>query len=113
MILCEKTDAGQQTRRLFFGRLPARGWRVNNRGEVVWFDEGLEPPPLPGRATWQGDSAARWEIAPDPGAPERMVVSIRPAGNVYFSGHLRNNFQVCAEVVGGRYRFGASCSPLL
>ena len=61
-----ETDAGQQTRRLLFGRLPVHEWRVNNRGEVVWLDEGLAPPPLPGPPTWQGQSAARWDLAPDP-----------------------------------------------
>jgi hypothetical protein len=68
-----ETDAGQQTRRLLFGRLPERGWRVNNRGEVVWFDDGLDPPPLPGPPTWQGDSAARWDLAPDPAAVRNAV----------------------------------------
>jgi hypothetical protein len=49
-------------------------------------------------------------ITPDPSLPERMVVSIRPAGTVYFGGRLRNNRQVCAELVGGRYQ-GGGCWP--
>ncbi len=49
-------------------------------------------------------------ITPEPGQPERMVVSIRPAGHVYFHGRLRNNRQVCAELVGGRYE-GGGCWP--
>ncbi len=49
------------------------------------------------------------EIAPDPSAPERMVVSVRPAGGVY-GGRLRDPLQVCAELVGGRYR-GGGCWP--
>lgn len=51
------------------------------------------------------------EITPDPSAPERMVVSVRPAGNVYSGGHLLNKLQVCAEVVGGRYVGGGGCWP--
>jgi hypothetical protein len=51
------------------------------------------------------------EIAPDPSAPERMVVSVRPAGNAYFGGRLRNKLQVCAEVVGGRLAGSGGCWP--
>jgi hypothetical protein len=50
------------------------------------------------------------EITPDPSAPERMVVSVRPAGTAYFGGRLRNKLQVCAEVVGGRFP-GGGCWP--
>ena len=39
------TDAGQQTRRLRFGRLATRGWRVTRRGEIEWFEEGRDAPP--------------------------------------------------------------------
>jgi hypothetical protein len=42
--------------------------------------------------------------------PERVVVSIRPAGKAYFGGRLHNNRQVCAELVGGRY-VGGGCWP--
>jgi hypothetical protein len=51
------------------------------------------------------------EITPDRAAPERMVVSVRPAGNAYFGGRLRNKLQVCAEVVGGRLAGGGGCWP--
>jgi hypothetical protein len=51
------------------------------------------------------------EITPNSSAPERMVVSVRPAGSAYFSGHLRNKLQVCAEVVGGRFGGGGGCWP--
>jgi len=49
------------------------------------------------------------EITPDPAAPERMVVSVRPAGAAY-GPHLRNKLQVCAEVVGGRFS-ASGCWP--
>ena len=49
-------------------------------------------------------------LAPNPAAPERVVVSIRPAGHAYFGGRLHNNRQVCAELVGGRYS-GGGCWP--
>jgi hypothetical protein len=49
------------------------------------------------------------EITPDPAAPERMVVSVRPAGAAY-GPHLRNKLQVCAEVVGGRFT-ASGCWP--
>jgi hypothetical protein len=49
-------------------------------------------------------------ISPDPAAPERMIVSISSAGNRYFNGHLRNNRQVCTELIGGRYQ-GGGCWP--
>jgi hypothetical protein len=39
-------------------------------------------------------------IVPDPSEPVRMVISISPAGARYFSGRLRNNRQVCAQLVG-------------
>jgi hypothetical protein len=51
------------------------------------------------------------EITPDRSAPERMVVSVRPAGSAYFGGRLRNKLQVCAEVVGGRLAGGGGCWP--
>lgn len=51
------------------------------------------------------------EITPDPSAPERMVVSVRPAGSAYSGIHLRNKLQVCAEVVGGPLAGGGGCWP--
>jgi hypothetical protein len=57
------------------------------------------------------DVIFRREIAPDPSAPERMVVSVRPAGTAYSGAHLRNKLQVCAEVVGGRFAGGGGCWP--
>jgi hypothetical protein len=50
------------------------------------------------------------EIIPNASAPERLVVSVRPAGTAYFGGGLRNKLQVCAEVVGGRFLAGG-CWP--
>jgi hypothetical protein len=49
-------------------------------------------------------------LTPDRTAPERVVVSVRPAGSVYFGGRLRNKLQVCGELVGGRY-VGGGCWP--
>ncbi len=49
------------------------------------------------------------QITPDPAAPERMVVSVLPAGDRY-GGRLQNQHQVCAELVGGRYP-GGGCWP--
>jgi hypothetical protein len=51
------------------------------------------------------------EITPDPKAPERLVVSVRPAGAAYFGGQLRNKLQVCAELVGGRFAGAGGCWP--
>lgn len=49
-------------------------------------------------------------LAPNLRIPERVVLSIRPAGHAYFGGRLRNNRQVCTELVGGRY-LGGGCWP--
>ena len=43
------------------------------------------------------------EIAPDPAAPERMVVSLVETGP--------GERQVCVNVVGGRYGGGSNCWP--
>jgi hypothetical protein len=51
------------------------------------------------------------EIAPDPSAPERIVVSVGPAGKAYSGLHLLNKLRVCAAVVGGRYGGGGNCWP--
>jgi hypothetical protein len=87
-------DAGQQTRRLLFGRLAARGWQVNGRGEVVWVEDGHDAPPLPGPATWQGDSAARWELAPDPAAVRNAV---------FFAGGLGTGPDGAGLMVPGKF----------
>jgi len=68
-----ETDAGRQTRRLQFGTLATRGWRVTSRGEIEWFEQGRDAPPPPGPPTWQGYSAARWDLAPDPKAVRNAV----------------------------------------
>lgn len=59
--------------------------------------------------TGKGVAFARL-ITPDPSQPERMIVSIRPAGSAYFGGRLRNDRQVCSELVGGRYQ-ATGCWP--
>ena len=50
-------------------------------------------------------------VTPDPAEPERIVISLRPAGTIYYSGRLANNRQLCAELVGGRYEHGGGCWP--
>ena len=88
------TDAGQQTRRLLFGRLATRGWRITRRGEIEWFDEGRDAPPPSGPPTWQGYSAARWDIAPDPAAVRNAV---------FFAGGLGTGPDGAGVVVPGQY----------
>jgi len=89
-----ETDAGQQTRRLQFGQLATRGWRVTRRGEIEWFDEGSDAPPPAGPATWQGFSAARWDLAPDPSAVRNAV---------FFAGGLGTGPDGAGVVVLGKY----------
>jgi hypothetical protein len=88
------TDAGQQTRRLQFGTLATRGWRVNGRGEIEWFEQGRDLPPPPGPATWQGYSAARWDLAPDPKAVRNAV---------FFAGGLGTSPDGAGIVVPGTF----------
>jgi hypothetical protein len=89
-----ETDAGTQTRRLVFGRLATRGWRVNRRGEVEWVDDGRDAPARPGPATWQGDSAARWDLAPDPAAVRNAV---------FFAGGLGTGPDGAGVVAPGKF----------
>ena len=93
-----ETDAGQQTRRLRFGQLATRGWRVTRRGEIEWFEEGSDAPPPAGPATWQGYSAARWDLAPDPSAVRNAV---------FFAGGLGTGPDGAGVVVPGKYRVAA------
>ena len=88
------TDAGQQTRRLQFGTLATRGWRVNGRGEIEWFEQGRDAPPPAGPATWQGYSAARWDLAPDPKAVRNAV---------FFAGGLGTSPDGAGIVVPGTF----------
>ena len=89
-----ETDAGMQTRRLVFGRQAWAGWRVNNRGEVVWVEEGRDLPPPSSQRSWQGYSSARWDLAPDPSA-------VRTA--VFFPGGLGTGPDGVGVVVPGRF----------
>ena len=66
-ILRIETDAGLQTRRLVFDGSAGR-WRTSARGELVW-EEGRSAVRASARPRdWQGQSGARWDIAPDPAA---------------------------------------------
>jgi hypothetical protein len=50
------------------------------------------------------------EITPNPSAPERMVVSILPNHDIRSGHRFGGKYQVCVEVIGGRYR-GGGCWP--
>lgn len=88
------TDAGMQVRRLLFGRQASRGWRVNNRGEVEWFEIGRDAPAPTGPRGWQGYSVARWDPAPDPAAVRTVA---------FFPGGLGTGPDGAGTVVPGRY----------
>ena len=88
------TDAGEQTRRLQFGKLATRGWRVNGRGEIEYFQQGTDAPPPPGPLTWQGYSAARWDLAPDPKVVRNAV---------FFAGGLGTSPDGAGTVVPGKF----------
>lgn len=89
-----ETDAGAQTRRFLFDRAARRGWRVNARGEVEWFETGRDAP-VPSRPpAWQGYSVAGWEIAPDPAAVRAPV---------FFPGGLGTGPDGAGIVVPGRF----------
>ena len=67
-VLEIQTDAGLQTRRLVFdGSAPGR-WRTNARGELVWDERRSAVRTSARPRDWQGQSVARWDIAPDPAA---------------------------------------------
>ncbi|HLG56730.1 MAG TPA: hypothetical protein VI485_15430 [Vicinamibacterales bacterium] len=88
------SDAGTQTRRFRFGRQASRGWRVNPRGEIEWFDVGRDAPVPTVPRSWQGYSVAGWDLAPDPG------VVRNPA---FFAGGLGTGPDGAGTVVPGRY----------
>jgi len=89
-----ETDAGMQARRLLFGRQASRGWRVNARGEVEWFEIGRDAPVPTGPRAWQGYSVARWEMAPDPAAVRAVA---------FFAGGLGTGPDGAGTIVPGRY----------
>jgi hypothetical protein len=89
-----ETDAGTQTRRLLFGRLATREWKVNARGEIEWVQTGRDMPAPPGARSWQGYSAARWDIAPDPAAVRTVA---------FFPGGLGTGPDGAGVTVPGRY----------
>jgi hypothetical protein len=94
---------------------PATVQRLVHGGAIRWLARReprgtAVPPTVHHIAGVLPDVIFHREITPDRSAPERMVVSVRPAGNAYFGGRLRNKLQVCAEVVGGRLA-GGGCWP--
>jgi len=89
-----ETDAGQQARRIQFGTLATRGWRVNGRGEIEWFEQGRDAPAPPGPATWQGYSAARWDLAPDPAVVRNAV---------FFAGGIGTSPDGAGTMVPGKF----------
>ncbi len=89
------TDAGQQTRRLQFGKLASRGWRRERpRRDRMASIKGATCLPPPGPATWQGYSAARWDLAPDPKAVRNAV---------FFAGGLGTAPDGAGTIVPGKY----------
>lgn len=94
---------------------PAKPQRVLKSGAIHWFAKrqarGVPVPAgLHHIVGASPDVIFARMITPDSSIPERMVVSLSSAGRRYFSGRLPNNRQVCAELVGGRYR-GGGCWP--
>jgi hypothetical protein len=95
---------------------PATVQRVVHGGAIRWLarrePRGTAVPPTVHHIVGVlPDVIFHREITPDSTAPERMVISVRPAGSAYFGGRLRNKLQVCAEVVGGRFGGGGGCWP--
>jgi hypothetical protein len=95
---------------------PATVQRVVHGGAIRWLarrqPRGTAVPPTVHHIVGVlPDVIFHREITPDPSAPERMVVSVRPAGSAYSGVHVRNTLQVCAEVVGGRLAGGGGCWP--
>jgi hypothetical protein len=96
-------------------RGPATVQRIVHGGSIGWFARrelrGVPVPPTVHHIVGVlPDVIFHREITPNTSAPERMVISVRPAGDAYFGGRLRNKLQVCAEVVGGRFAAGG-CWP--
>jgi hypothetical protein len=87
---------------------------IVHTGSIRWFarrrPRGVAVPPGAARIGAAGKAIFARMIAPDPSQPERMVVSLRPAGTRYFGGRLHDNRAMCAELVGGRYQ-GGGCRP--
>lgn len=94
---------------------PSTVQRTVKGGGISWFAHRQRrghpvPAHLHGVLADKANTIFARMLTPDPTIPERVLVSIRPAGNAYFGGRLRNNRQVCAELVGGRYA-GGGCWP--
>jgi hypothetical protein len=95
---------------------PATVQRIVHGGAIRWLARReprgtVVPPTIHHIVGVLPDVIFHREITPSPAAPERMVVSVRPAGTAYFGGRLRNKLQVCAEIVGGRFGGGGGCWP--
>jgi hypothetical protein len=96
---------------------PTTVQRAIHGGTIRWFAhrEPLgQPVPTSIHHTIGGSPKALFArmITPDPAVPERIIVSISPAGKRFFGGRLKDNRQVCAELIGGPYGYGGGdCWP--
>ncbi|HZO33746.1 MAG TPA: hypothetical protein VFB17_01595, partial [Gaiellaceae bacterium] len=95
---------------------PTRVQRFVHGGAIRWMARRRPrgtavPKNLHGAAAVGGSALFAREITPSRTAPERIVISIAPAGDRYFGGHLRNKKVVCSVVVGGRYPGAGGCWP--
>ena len=92
---------------------PTTVQRPLHTGAMAWFAHRQlrgrpVPPQLRRRGLLSGAAKVIFArmVAPDPQAPERVIISLFPAGHRFFSGRLRDDEQVCAEVVGGVFNAG-------
>jgi hypothetical protein len=81
---------------------PSHVQRVLHGGTIGWL---AHRQPVGTAAPASTKALFAREIAPDPSAPERMIVSEHRTARGAF-GHLKDRRDVCAEVVGGRYGDG-------
>ena len=86
----------------FSAQGPAHVQRVLHGGTIGWL---AHRQPVGAAAPASTKALFAREIAPDPSAPERMIVSEHRTARGAF-GHLKDRRDVCAQVVGGRYSDG-------
>jgi hypothetical protein len=87
---------------------PSKVMRPLHTGAISWFaHHQLRGQPVPKQLRHVGLLGASSKVifarmvTPDPKAAERVVISLLPAGKRFFGGRLRDNKELCAEVVGG------------
>ena len=93
---------------------PSQVQRVIHGGTISWLAH-RQPigVPVPNNVHGIGTSKTALyarEITPNPSAPERMVVTIVPNHDIRSGHHFGGPYQVCLDVIGGRYR-GGGCWP--